>query len=363
MHVMTQAPSDHPTNPRAHLASLYTRVFALVVAALVGYAVFQILSPFASALTWAILLAFILHPINLRLRRKMRGRKGVPAGILTTLTPIVILLPLSAVSVQFVLQVSSLLQRVQDAARRFDVHGFQDLGQFPWVMHATRWLQEQFSVSAQQLQSWAVSGTQELLQRAAGVGSFVFLGTLSTVTGFFLMIVLLFFFLRDGDVMFARTKDLIPFDDRRKNSLITHIRDLTRAIVFGTAVTAAAQGAMVAIGFAICGLPSPLVFGVLAALLSMLPVGGAAIIWVPGAIALFMQGRWGYGTFLLVWGTVLSSFDNLLRPLLISGRAQISTLAVFIGVLGGISAFGAVGIIAGPIILSAALVLLQYAAE
>jgi predicted PurR-regulated permease PerM len=95
----------------------------------------------------------------------------------------------------------------------------------------------------------------------------------------------------------------------------------------------------------------------------MLPVGGTALIWIPAAIGLFIDGRWGYGIFMLVWGTMLSLLDNILKPLLISGRAPISTLVVFLGVLGGIAAFGAIGIIAGPVVLSLVLALIEFAEE
>ncbi len=138
---------------------------------------------------------------------------------------------------------------------------------------------------------------------------------------------------------------------------------MTRAIVVGTSVTALLQGALVGIGFTIASLPSPVVFGVLAALLSMLPVGGAALVWGPAAIWLFVDGRWGFGIFMLAWGLLLSGLDNVLRPILISGRARISALGVFIGVVGGIPAFGAIGIIGGPVVLSLVLALIEFAEE
>jgi predicted PurR-regulated permease PerM len=102
---------------------------------------------------------------------------------------------------------------------------------------------------------------------------------------------------------------------------------------------------------------------VLAALMAMLPVGGTALVWGPAAIWLFVDGRWGFGIFMLAWGFLLSGLDNVLRPLLISGRARISALAVFIGVLGGIPAFGPIGIIAGPVVLSLALALIEFIEE
>ncbi|HEY0802527.1 MAG TPA: AI-2E family transporter, partial [Steroidobacteraceae bacterium] len=105
------------------------------------------------------------------------------------------------------------------------------------------------------------------------------------------------------------------------------------------------------------------VFGVLAALLSLLPVGGSAIVWIPAVIWLCFDKHWGAGIFLLVWGGLLSGLDNVLRPILISGRAEISALAVFVGVLGGIPAFGAIGVILGPVVLSLALALIEFAEE
>ena len=121
--------------------------------------------------------------------------------------------------------------------------------------------------------------------------------------------------------MIARARGLIPLDEERKERLFGQVSGVTRAIVLGTTLTALVQGALVGIGFAIASLPSPLVFGVLAALLSMLPVGGAAIVWVPAIGWLLYQGRWGFAIFMLAWGLMLSGVESVLRPFLISGRA------------------------------------------
>jgi predicted PurR-regulated permease PerM len=177
------------------------------------------------------------------------------------------------------------------------------------------------------------------------------------------MLCLLFFFLRDGDAMIARVRDLIPLDEARKQRLFRRVSDVTRAIVLGTTLTALVQGVLVGIGFAIASLASPLVFGVLAALLSMLPVGGAAIVWVPAIAWLLYQGRWGFALFMLLWGLLLTGIESVLRPFLISGRGRISALAIFVGVLGGIPAFGAIGIVVGPVVLSLVLALVEFAEE
>jgi predicted PurR-regulated permease PerM len=340
----------------------YARVFALVVAALLGYALFLIFKPFLAAMSWAAFLAFLFYPLNLKLRRRLRG-KTAAAVLLTVLTPIIILLPLSAVSIEFVAQISALLQKLQRQARQLDIKTLADLQQFPVIARANAWLQAHAGISAAQVQSWVISATQEVLQRAASYGGSFFLGALGSLLGFAIMLFLLFFFLCDGDTMVERARRLIPLDEARKDRLFLRLGGVTRAIVFGTTITALMQGLLLGIGFAIAGLPSPLVFGVLVALVSMLPVGGATFAWVPAVGWLFYDGRWGFAIFMLAWGLMLAGVDNVLRPMLISGRARISALAVFIGVLGGVPAFGAIGIIAGPVLLSLVLALIEFAEE
>jgi predicted PurR-regulated permease PerM len=343
-------------------SAFYPRVFALVVAAVLGYALILIFVPFLGPMTWAAFLAFLLYPVNLRLRRRLKG-KAAAAGVLTFLAPITILLPLSALSIDFVAQISTLLQKLQKSAAELDIKSFSDLQQFPWIARLNTWLESHADISAEQIQSWLISGTREILQRAASMGGWFFLGALGSLLGFAIMLFLLFFFLRDGDSMLGRARRLIPLDEVRKERLFRQLGGVTRAIVIGTSVTALLQGVLIGIGFRIASLPSPVVFGVLAALLSMLPVGGAAFVWGPAAIWLFLDGRWGFGIFMLAWGVLLGGLDNVLRPMLISGRARISALAVFIGVLGGIPAFGSIGIIAGPVLLSLALALIEFAEE
>jgi predicted PurR-regulated permease PerM len=342
--------------------AFYSRVFSLVVAAVLGYALWRIFTPFFGTMSWAMFLAFLLYPVNRSLRRRLHGN-GRAAGVLTVLTPIVILLPLSALSIAFVSEISGLMRTVQQRARELDIKSLSDLQQFPLIARANAWLQAHGGISADQVRGWVLSATQDLLQRAAGLSGSFFLGALGSVIGFSIMLFLLFFFLRDGDALCRRARGLIPMDEQRKDRLFRQLSDVARAIVLGTTLTALIQGVLVGIGIAIAGLPSPVVLGVVTTLLAMLPMGGAGIVWVPALGWLLYDGRWGYAIFMLAWGLMVSGLESVLRPVLISGRAHISALAIFVGVLGGISAFGTIGIIVGPVVLSLVLALIEFAEE
>jgi predicted PurR-regulated permease PerM len=344
-------------------STFFARVFALAVAALLGYAVWRIFEPFVDSVAWAAFLAFLLFPVNRRLRRRFDGKLTPPAVLLTVLAPIVVLLPLSALLIEFVAQITALVKRAELAMASLDIKTLADLQQFPLIARINGWLAAHTSVSAADIQGWAIAGARDLLQRAASMSGSFFLGALSSALGLFLTLALLFFFLQDGDVMVARGRNLIPLDDERKAHLFKYLGDITRAIVFGTSLTAVLQGVVLGIGFSISSLPSPVVFGVVGALIAMLPLGGTALVWIPATGWLFIDGRWGFGIFMIVWGLMLSALDNFLKPMLISGRAQVSTLVVFLGVLGGLSAFGAIGIVMGPLVLSLVLALIKFAEE
>jgi predicted PurR-regulated permease PerM len=208
-----------------------------------------------------------------------------------------------------------------------------------------------------------MEGAQTVLKALGSLGRAAFLGALGTVVGFALMMFILFFAIRDGKAMADTAYALLPAADAEKARLFRHLAAVTRALVYGTGVTALAQGTLVGIGFAVVGLPSPIVFGVLAALAALIPLLGTPVVWVPAVIVLAMQGRWGAALFLLLWGAAVATIDNFLRPWLVAGRAHIGALTVFIGVLGGVSAFGPVGVLLGPLVLALAIALIRYALE
>jgi predicted PurR-regulated permease PerM len=342
----------------------YARTFALVTVLLLGIALFKIIQPFAGPLVWALFIAFLLNPLHVWLTRRLKGRAQLSAALLTVLTLIVLLGPLAALSAAFAAQVGDLLQTAQSTVADQTRNNVFDLTKVPWIADLLSWLDSTFGIKVTQVRGYVVEGSRAVLQSLASLGGKVFLGAFGAVFGFVLMVFMLFFLVRDGAGMWSSLRELIPMSRQQKNKLFDHLAAVTRALVYGTGMTALIQGALVGISFLIVGLPSALVFGVIAALAALLPFGGTALVWIPAAIVLAAQGRWGAMAFMVVWGTLLVSLvDNVVRPMLVSGRAPVGTLTVFIGVLGGIAAFGAIGLFIGPIVLALIIALLEFALE
>lgn len=340
------------------------RVFNLAVLALLGYALFRIFRPFFGPIVWASLLAFLLFPVNDRLRRRFRGRRGLAATFLTLLVMLGIAVPMIVGSVAFARQAMDLGERLSGLASRYSIGGVGDVVKVPVIGSAMRWLELHANVDAEQVQSWAIDAAQRGVQFLLLQGRSLLLGALGLLADLILTLFVLFFFLRDGDGMAERVKRLIPLDPRRKQSLDRRLQDVTRAVVFGTVVTALVQGSLIAVAFWITGLPSPLVFGVITTVASFIPIGGTAFVWLPAAIYLYAQGALWQAVFMAVWGAVVvGTADNFLRPMLVSGKAPVGTLTVFFGVLGGLAAFGLAGLFLGPVILALVLALVQFAEE
>jgi len=178
------------------------------------------------------------------------------------------------------------------------------------------------------------------------------------------MLFVLFFVLRDGRAMAHKAVRLLPIEARLRGRLWRHLIDVTRAVFVGIGLTAIVQGALLGVGLFFAGVPSALVFGVIAMLFALIPFIGSALVWGPAALWLVAQGHPGAALFIAGWGIlVVGSVDNFLRPLLISGRVEVPTLAVFIGVMGGLSAFGFIGLFLGPIVLGLLVALFRFSTE
>jgi predicted PurR-regulated permease PerM len=350
------------TNPITP-SGFYAGTFAIAVLLVVGWLLYQVLLPFFSPIAWAVFIAFLIHPIHVWLSARLRNSPRTSAALLTLAVVVIIIGPLAALGTAFAQQVGDLLKYVQQVAAERAPDGFPDLTQIPVVGRALTWLQETLGIELEQVRGWAIETARTVLGFLGSLGRQALFGALGAVVGFALVIFILFFAILDGRSMLEAAKALVPVSEADKKRLVDHLGAVTRAMVYGTGVTALVQGALIAIGFALVGLKSPIVFGVLAAFFALIPMLGTPVIWVPAVLVLAAQGRWGAMAFLLAWSIFVVTIDNFLRPWLVAGRAEVRALTVFIGVLGGVAAFGPIGVIAGPLVLALVLALVRFTVE
>ena len=343
-------------------SAFYRRLFSVVAAAAFGYLLITILAPLNDALGWGTVLAFLLHPLHKRLTHMFRGHAGLSAGLLTVATPFVVLAPISALSVVFFEQAMGLLRYLHEHPFIGFPALITRLEQHPWFSAAIHSFGRYLPAGTLNLHAWVSTATTGIFRSAAAASGNVASVLFGTVISFFMMLFLLFFLLRDGESYLRQFAALVPLPDERRGSLLKYLGDVTRAVVYGSTVTAIVQGLFVAAGFAIAGLPSPMVFGVVAMITALLPTG-AFIVLLPAVLYLAFRAQWGATSFLALWSGGLALVENIVRPMLTARRAKVSTLAVFIGAVGGVTALGILGLILGPVLLSFIVALGRFITE
>lgn len=324
------------------------------------YLFFRIISPFLSTLVWAAVLAVMFQPVNRLLRRPLRGRKGLAALLSTAAVIFLIVFP-------FAFLVKLLAQELVDAYRVLE----RSFAEGYWER---LWKALEASAPVKKLLDLLSSGGEEVDLEALVLGqvrhfalylanqsaSFI-KGLSSAVFQFVLMVVALFYLFRDADAIVERMKLLLPLSQEEKEELLSRVVKMIHATLYGGLLVAVLQGFLGGVGFLVVGLPSPVLWGTVMAVLSFLPVVGAYLVWIPAAIVLLLQGSYLKALVLLGWGAaVVSSVDNFVRPLFISGRTKVHPLLLFFAILGGIKAFGLLGVVAAPLIVAFALAMLDF---
>ena len=327
------------------------RILVLVlvgVSVLVGWLCWRMVQPFVPALTWAVVLAVIAHPVHERILARLHS-PTLAATLALVFVTLVIALPTAAlvreVGREAVASVD-MFHRVMDGER-----WKRALDQIQWLAPVRDWLDNAFNVRDQMAQ--ASGGVARGVQGALTSG--VEFAMTLMVTFF-----LLFFFLRDKWRILATVEGLMPLAPGEAAEVVHKLRDMIGAVVYGTLVVALVQGTLGGIIFWYLDLPSPLLWGSIMALLAVLPILGASIVWAPAAAILALDGHWEKAMILVVWGAiVIGLIDNVLLPILMRSRMHMHTIPVFIAAVGGLFAFGATGIVLGPLIFALGFALLE----
>ncbi|MBW2038014.1 MAG: AI-2E family transporter [Deltaproteobacteria bacterium] len=340
--------------------SLFNLLFlALVILAF--YLFYRILSPYLSTLAWAVILTIIFYPLFKVVNNAFHHRRGLAAIAMTIVVIVVIIIPsgflLNLIANELIDVYNYCEQLVKEGRHIAFLEGLKKLSLFQRIWEV---LDRNFDLSQVNLNTLLLDNLKKLSLYAAGQTS-KFIKRLSTVIfQFFLMSLALFFLFRDGEKVMEKIKALIPFSSKEKENILRRMVEMIQATIYGGIVVALVQGGLGGLGFWILGLPAPLFWGAVMTFLSFLPVVGSFLVWVPAAVILFVQGSYIKALILFGWGAILVSLsDNFLRPLLISGRTQVHTLLLFFGILGGLKVFGFLGFVAGPLVITICLAIID----
>ncbi len=340
--------------------TLFTTLLAFAFALLLVYLLFSVLSPFLTTLVWAGAIGVITHPLCEKLLKRCNGRKTTASALMTLAVVLAVILPLvglifalsqeAALAYQFLERANSGAQGVVLA----DILRHPALA--PWL-ERIKPLARSVGLEADTILLPAVKqGIAYLLNYSAGIVK-DFVGFLIKLG---LMIITLFFIYRDGTGFLRRFWKVVAIREDLRLAIVDTVVRVLGAVMYGIILTCLVQGALGGLGFWVAGLPSPILFGALMAICALIPLVGTALVWLPGAIYLLMQGETLKGVLLIAWGVLaVSGIDNVIRPLFISGRAKLPILVIALGVLGGFLAFGFTGVVAGPVVLALFLVFFE----
>jgi predicted PurR-regulated permease PerM len=333
---------------------VYRILFFLVALFGVSYLVFEVLKPFFAALAWAVVLAVVFAAPWQAFARRMPKRRGLAAGLATVAIGLVVLLPAGLFVGVLATQAVKAAGQVVNVLHSRNITSFSGVVALPEAARLLDAAKTRLGIEPADFQKFATdSVTRASAFVAAASGSLV-LGFFDALLTFFTTLFLLFFFFHDDEQLSAAALDLLPTDAAGRQEVRHSLGKMVRAIFRGSLLLALIQGTFGGIGWWLAGLGSPVLAGATMAVLSLLPIGGSAIVWLPGGLWLWTTGHHGAAIFLLLWGTLVTSFlcDNVLRPLLIRGADELSTVVVFLGVFGGLATFGLLGIFIGPMALA-----------
>ena len=336
-------------------------IFILFLTVVSIYLLYQILLPFLSSIIWAMLLAMIFYPLFQKLQRLLKKKEFLCALIMTFLVLLIIVLP-------FTLLIASLANEVVNGYHRVEemINTGQVQAYFEKVKEISllKWILERLG---QHIDLSQTDPLPLLLKNLQKISTFIFNQTAALlkgfstfIVGFFFTLLSLYYLFKDGSRFFNGLKEIIPLPPKERDLLIQRIKEMIYATMYGGILIAFIQGFLGGLSFWVLGLPSPVLWGTAMALLSFIPIGGTALVWVPAGIILLIGGAVLKGLILLALGVfVISMVDYLIRPFFISSRTKIHPLLLFFAVLGGIRAFGLIGLVAGPLIATLFLTMVE----
>jgi predicted PurR-regulated permease PerM len=330
------------------------RLLAVLVVTGIGlYLCWLMLKPFIGVLEWAIVLVIVFHPIHRRLARKIRHR-GLSALLSCLLVILIVILPLSLLTISVAQEVANVAPTLPSQISQFMNT------QAPLFGKISDWLQTRFGIDTLRSHEFLVEQLKRSSEFLLGFSWNLVGNILGGILKAFFVVFTMYYLFRDGETIVKRLPAALPVSPQQGEAIIVRTQEVVGASVYGVITIAALQGLLGGFAFWLLGLPSPVLWAVLMTFVCMIPIAGSFLVWLPLSIYLMASGHWIKAVLLIVWGAlVISTIDNFLRPKLIKNQTKLHELCIFFSVLGGISVFGLLGIVLGPVVLAITLGLLQ----
>ncbi len=338
--------------------------FFVLVLAGVLYLFVRVFAPFLLIFLWATILVITFHPVYRRLRALLRGRDSLAALLMVFGLTLLIILPVILLIANIAQQSVDAYVTYSDALSRQEQNIERSIMAHPFLMKVKTVLSRFIDFETFDLGTVVIKGLESASSFIVGQSTNFFSGLAGFAFRFVLLLVATYYFFKDGEKVMGELRKLSPMDKNREEKIIRKFTDITRATMLGTFSSAAIQGVLGGLAFLLIGMPSPLLWGVVMAFMSLVPVLGAVTVWIPAALYLIAIDSYGKAVFILIYGLLTVTLaDNVFKPLIIRGGSKIHPVVIFFSILGGLAYFGFSGLIIGPLVTGLTFVVLEIYRE
>jgi predicted PurR-regulated permease PerM len=331
-------------------------IILLVSAIALGYSVAK---PFLNTIIVSVVLTAIFYPITNRISNRLGNRHGLAAFLTVCIIVFAVIIPAVIFFFGLIGQGIDSVTAINEWIRTTDFSSLLSSERYDKYL---KWFETTFpfiEVSTRDIQTKVLEISRTFGQTMLTSGTWLAGNMASLVVHFLIMIFLVFTFLKDGNSFFSKLRYLSPLKVEQEDFILDSLRKVSKSVLFGSLFIAVLQGVVGGIGLAIAGIPA-LFWGTMMSFTSLIPVVGTGLIWVPASAYLAIIGKFKMAVFLLLWcGVIVTGIDTVLRPVIVREASRVSTVYVFLAILGGINAFGPLGILYGPLVLTFLMVMLH----
>jgi predicted PurR-regulated permease PerM len=325
-----------------------TTALLAVATAVSVYLSWLLLLPFVKTITWALAMAVAAHPLHRWISRKI-ARKSLAAAISTLLVVMIVVGPGVPLIRALIHEAGAVMKWRQDDAALVAWRAMID--QHRWLAPMVGWFQSNIDLGTEAAR--IASGFTSWLSSFIADSAWLFVQ-------FAVSVFTLFYLFRDGAEALVSLRSWVPLSAQEADQVLSRVSETTYATLYGHLLASLAQGLLGGLMFWWLGLSAPLLWGTVMALLAVIPVLGAFLVWLPAALLLFLKGSWIKALILLLWGAfVVGLVDNLIYPILVGRKVRLHTIPIFFSIMGGLFTFGVSGLILGPVILAVTIALLK----